>query len=94
MTRTFAELTADSKIVYNGSLDDLVALASKYAVSTKSLRYAQAYPSDTFASIGTQAFGTKSTLNEIRSKLYATIKSEMRKANERHAGATAAHGHE
>lgn len=75
---TMHQLQADAKLVYNGTVNDLVALAEKYNVTTNSLNYARAYPSETFASFGHQAFKTESDKREIRSKLYATIKGQMR----------------
>ncbi len=77
---TTAEMTADTKMVYNGTLTDLVSLAEKYNVTTKSLSYAKAYPSDVYASLAAQAFKTMSDQREIRSLLYATIKSQLRQA--------------
>ncbi len=78
MTTTTAELTTDAKLVYNGTLTDLVTLAEKYNVTTPSLSYAKANPSDTFASFAAQAFKSKSDQQEIRRKLYAAIKGQMR----------------
>lgn len=75
---TMLELKSDANLVYNGTLNDLVALAEKYNVTTASLSYAHANPSPIFASFGHQAFKTKSEQKEIRSKLYATIKGQMR----------------
>lgn len=72
------ELQADAKLVYNGTLNDLVDLAAKYNVTTRSLSHALVNPSDAFASIGVQAFKSKGDEREIRSKLYATIKGQMR----------------
>lgn len=76
---TMTELKTDATLVYNGTVNDLVALAEKYNVSTNALSYARANPNPNFASFGHQAFKTNSDQKEIRSKLYATIKGQMRK---------------
>lgn len=77
-TKTREELAADAKLVYNGSLNDLVALADKYGVTTRSLDFACQHPDPIFASFAIQAFPTKGHQTEIRKKLYATIKGQMR----------------
>ncbi len=80
MTIQIAELNADAKRVYNTGVNGLVELADKYNVTTTSLTYAKANPSDTFASLGYQAFGTKSATKEIQRVLYGTIKGLIAKA--------------
>lgn len=75
---TTASLTADAKLVYNSSPIAWVALADKYGVTTSSLDFARANPSDAYVHIGVQAFGTKSTAKEIQGKLYSTIKGMLR----------------
>lgn len=75
-----AALNADAKLVYNGTVDDLAALAEKYGVTTNSLNYAKKYRSDAFRSLGAQAFKTNSDVKEIRGRLYAAIKGQLRQA--------------
>lgn len=74
------ELQNDAKLVYNGTLTDLVALASKYNVSTVRIKMIAAGEIDAtaFASAGAASFPTKSDQKDIRSRLYATIKGQMR----------------
>ena len=79
-TRTAQELQDDARLVYGGSLNDLAALATKYNVSTTRTKMIAAGEIDTstYAGIGIASFPTKSDQKEIRSKLYATIKGQMR----------------
>lgn len=65
-----ADLKADSKLVYNGG--SLVALAEKYGVTTR--RYDWWKQSDRFQ----VAFPSKSDEKEMQSKLYATIKTQLK----------------
>lgn len=76
---TTQELQADAKLVYNGTLNDLVTLAAKYNVSTIRTKMIAAGELDAanYASIGIASFPSKSDQKEIRSKLYATIKGEI-----------------
>jgi hypothetical protein len=73
-------LNADANLVYNGNLNDLVKLAEKYNVSTARMQMIAAgeINADNFASIGAASFPTTSEQKAIRSKLYATIKGQMR----------------
>ncbi len=73
MTRT--EMQADAKLVYNGTDADLLALVEKYNVTTPRLLWW------TRSDRSQSPFLTSSDYRDVRSKLYATIKSEMRKAN-------------
>lgn len=68
------ELAADAKLVYNGNQNDWVALAKKYNVTTRRLAYVLSSPDV----ITGPVFSTKSDQKEIQSKLYATIKGQMR----------------
>lgn len=68
------ELAADAKLVYNGDQRDLVALADKYGVTTRRLDYVRSNPEANSGPV----FPTKSDEKEIQSKLYATIKSQLR----------------
>jgi len=74
------ELQADAKLVYNGTLNDLVALATKYNVSTirTKMIVSGEINVENYASIGVAAFPTKGDQKAIRSSLYATIKGQMR----------------
>jgi len=80
MTIQITELNADAKRVYNTGVNGLVELADKYNVTTTSFTYAKANPSDAFASLGYQAFGTKSATKAIQSALYREIKGLIAKA--------------
>jgi hypothetical protein len=77
---TTQELQNDAKLVYNGNLNDLAALATKYNVSTTRTKMIAAGEIDTaiYAGIGIASFPSKSDQKEIRTKLYATIKGQMR----------------
>ena len=77
---TTQELQSDAKLVYNGSLNDLVALAAKYNVSTTRTQMIAAGEIDitAYAGIGIASFPTAGEQKGIRSKLYATIKGQMR----------------
>lgn len=77
---TTNELQADAKLVYNGTLNDLVTLAAKYNVSTTRMKMIAAGEIDAtdYAGIGIAYFPTKSDQKDIRSKLYAAIKGQMR----------------
>lgn len=65
-----ADLTADSKLVYNGG--NLATLAKKYGVTTR--RYQWWKESDRFQ----PAFASKSDVKEMQGKLYSTIKTQLR----------------
>lgn len=78
-TRTIAELTADAKLVYNGSMTDLIDLADTYNVTTKSLAYYRQNPPEG-RSLVVAALGSKSQVAEMRKALYATIKTQLREA--------------
>lgn len=65
-----ADLNADAKSVYNGG--SLVKLADKYGVTTR--RYEWWKQSDRFQ----VPFASKSDVKEIQSKIYATIKAQLR----------------
>lgn len=77
-TERITELKTDAKKVYNVGPNTLVELADTYNVTTLSLTYAKANPNPVYASFGAQAFGSKSTQQEIQRKLYATIKGQLR----------------
>jgi hypothetical protein len=76
---TTEELQADAKLVYNGTLNDLVALAAKYNVTTIRSKMIASGDIDAtnYAGIGIAHFPSKSDQKEIRSKLYATIKAQI-----------------
>lgn len=67
-----ADLKADSKIVYKAGTTTLCHLADKYGVTTR--RYEWWKQSDRFQ----VAFASKSDVKEIQSKIYATIKAQLR----------------
>ena len=73
-----AELTADAKLAYKGNLKNLWELGEKYGVTTRSMAFAKENPNDVYVTIYVQAFGSKSTEREMRNKLYATIKDQLR----------------
>lgn len=75
---TNQELQADAKLVYNGSLLDVIKLADKYGVTTSSLAFYRDDKGLSGQELAVAAFGTASKQKEIRSKLYATIKGQMR----------------
>jgi hypothetical protein len=77
---TTQELQADAKMVYGGNLNDLVKLGEKYNVSTTRMQMIAAGEIDTtsFAGIGIATFPTQSEQKAFRTKLYATIKGQMR----------------
>lgn len=66
-----AELKADAKSVYGEG--NLVVLAEKYGVTTARIAYCQANPDHSGP-----VLATSSDHKEVQSKLYATIKGQLR----------------
>lgn len=79
MEITKQEMQADAKLVYNGTLNDLVTLSKKYNVEAIRTKMIEAGEIDItmYAGIGVAHFPTSSEQKAIRSKLYATIKGQM-----------------
>lgn len=75
-----ADLARDAKLVYNGSLNDLLRLARAYGVTTNRMRMIDEGTLDVsgYAGAGIAAFPTSSDQREARTLVYAAIKRRMR----------------